>query len=138
MNEEKMINLSNSSIDYFETSKLVENRIIDDKKEMNVIIRNNIIKIRNKDIKYIYHLCSLKYEEGIVFVYKKPNKIHEDGLLISESDSNNISNSFELMDINLFKNENRCLYGTFFGHCLSLFFHIISYVYNSNVSRFII
>ena len=41
MNEEKVINLSNSNIDYVETSKLLENRIINDKKEMNVIIRNN-------------------------------------------------------------------------------------------------
>jgi hypothetical protein len=138
MNEEKVINLSNSSIDYVETSKLVESRIINDKKEMNVIIRNNTIKIRNKDIKYIYHLCSSKYEEGIVFVYNKCNKTSEDNLLISESVSNNISNSFDLTDIDLFKNENRFLYGTFFSLCLSLFFHIISYVYNSNVSRFII
>jgi hypothetical protein len=104
MNEEKVINLSNSSIDYVETSNLVESRIINDKKEMNVIIRNNTIKIRNKDIKYIYHLCSSKYEEGIVFVYNKCNKTSEDNLLISESVSNNISNSFDLTDIDLFKN----------------------------------
>ena len=38
---------------------------------MNVIIRNITIKIRNKDIKYIYHLCSSKYEERIVSIYKK-------------------------------------------------------------------
>ena len=138
MNEEKVINLSNSSIDYVETSKLVENRIINDKKEMNVIIRNNTIKIRNKDIKYIYHLCSSKYEEGIVFVYNKCNKTSDDSLFISQNVSNDISNSFNLVDIDLFKNENRFLYGTFFSLCLSLFFHIISYVYNSNVSRFII
>ena len=115
MNEEKVINLSNSSIDYVETSKLVENRIINDKKEMNVIIRNNTIKIRNKDIKYIYHLCSSKYEEGIVFVYNKCNKTSDDSLFISESVSNDISNSFDLVDIDLFKYENTFLYGTFFS-----------------------
>ena len=82
---------------------------------MNVIIRNNTIKIRNKDIKYIYHLCSSKYEEGIIFVYNKCNKTSDDNLLISESVSNNISNSFDLMDIDLFKNANTFLYGTFFS-----------------------
>lgn len=115
MNGEKVINLSNSSINYIETSKLVENRIINDKKEMNVIIKNNTIKIRNKDIKYIYHLCSSKYEEGIVFVYNNCNKTSDDSLLISESVSNNISNSFDSMDIDSFKNENTFLYGTFFS-----------------------
>lgn len=138
MNEEKTINLSNSSIDYFETSKLVERRIIQNKKEMNVIIGNKTIKIRNKDVKYIYRLSSLIYEEGIIFVYKKHKETNEANLLISENNPNNINNSFDLKNINSFKNENRFLYVTFFFLCLCLFFHIVSYVYNPNVSRFII